>query len=220
LHRVLDPHRVDADAVALVAGHPLATLVTPFDDTIHVSHLPLLLSAEAGQRAVIIGHLARANPHTEALAAGAPSVAVFNGPQAYVSSSWYGARDMAPTWCYMAVHAHGRPRMSPDDGHTLRCVRALVEHLERGRPAEWRITELGEAGIARRVPRIIGFEIPVARLEKRWMLGEGERPSDLTAAIEHLRADHPELVAAIATANDLPDTEHLSSEQRLSGRPH
>lgn len=204
MHRHLDPYRIDADTAALVAGHPLATLVTPFDDTIHVSHLPLLLSAESGERAVIIGHLSRANPHAEALAARAPSVAVFNGPQAYVSSSWYSGRDMAPTWTYMAVHAHGRPTLSADDAHTLRCVRALVEHLEQGRPGEWQITELGEAGTARRVPRIVGFEIPVARAETRWMLGEGERPRDLAAAIDHLRADHPELVAAIAAANDLP----------------
>lgn len=204
MHRALDPFAVDADAAALVARHPLATLVTPFADTIHVSHLPLLLSAAPADRAVVIGHLSRANPHTEALAAGAPSVAMFHGPQGYLSSSWYDGRDMAPTWCYIAVHVHGRPTLSGDDAHTLRCVRALVEHLERDRPGEWRITELGDAGIARRVPRIVGFEIPVTRAEMRWMLGEGERPSDLTAAIEHLRAEQPELVAAIATANGLP----------------
>jgi transcriptional regulator len=214
LHSVLDPCRIDADVAALVAGHPLATLVTPVGDTIHVSHLPLLLSAQPGERAVIVGHLSRANPHTEALAAGAPSVAVFHGPQAYLSSSWYGERDMAPTWCYVAVHAHGRPSLSPDDGHTLRCVRALVEHLERGRPGEWRMAELGGAGIARRVPRIVGFEITVARAEKRWMLGEGERPSDLAAAIEHLRTSQPELVALIAAAHGLPSP---STDGRSSG---
>jgi transcriptional regulator len=151
LHRVLDPYHVDADAAALVAGHPLATLVTPFGDTIHVSHLPLLLSAEAGERAVVIGHLSRANPQTEALAAGAPSVAVFNGPQAYLSSSWHGARDAAPTWCYVAVHVHGRPRLSADDEHTLGCVRALVEHLERGRSGEWRIADR-DAAVAAALP--------------------------------------------------------------------
>jgi transcriptional regulator len=213
LNSVLDPCRIDADVAALVAGHPLATLVTAAGDAIHVSHLPLLLSAGAGERAVIIGHLSRANPHTEALAAGAPSVAVFHGPQAYLSASWYGGREEAPTWCYIAVHAHGRPSLSPDDGHTLRCVRALVEHLERGRPGEWRMSELGGAGIARRVPRIVGFEIPVERAEKRWMLGEGERPSDLAAAIEHLLTDQPELVAAIAAANGLPSP---STHERAS----
>lgn len=210
--RVLDPFHVDADAADLVAGYPLATLVTPFGDTIHVSHLPLLLSAAAGQRAVIIGHLSRANPHAAALAAGAPSVAVFHGPHAYLSASWYEGRDMAPTWTFLAVHAHGRPEMSPDDAHTLRCVRALVEHLERGRPGEWGMGELGPDGVARRVPRIVGFEIPVDRAEMRWMLGEGERPGDLTAAIAHLRAEQPDLVAAIAAANDLPDPDRSDGQ--------
>jgi transcriptional regulator len=203
LHRELDPCHIDEEAAALVAEHPLATLVTPVDDTIHISHLPLLLQARAGERAVVVGHLSRANPQAEALAAGAPTVAVFHGPQAYISASWYEGREMAPTWCYQAVHAHGTPVLSPDDAHTLRCVRMLVEHMERGRPGQWRMDELGEAGVARRVPRIVGFEIPVARAETRWMLGEGERPSDLTAAIAHLRAEQPGLVAAIAAANDL-----------------
>ncbi|TWF80457.1 PaiB family negative transcriptional regulator [Pseudonocardia hierapolitana] len=203
MRRELDPYRIDVEAAALVAAHPLATLVTPFGDTIHISHLPLLLQAQAGERAVVVGHLSRANPHGEALGAGAPTVAVFHGPHAYISASWYEGREMAPTWGYQAVHAHGTPALSPDDAHTLRCVRMLVEHMERGRPGQWRVDELGEAGVARRVPRIVGFEIPVARAETRWMLGEGERPSDLTAAIAHLRAEQPGLVAAIAAANYL-----------------
>lgn len=204
MHGTLDPYDVEPDAVALVAGYPLATLITPFADTIHVSHLPLVLSAHRGERAVIIGHLSRANPHTEALAAGAQSVAVFSGQQAYLSSSWYAVRDMAPTWCYLAAHFHGRPELSPDDAHTLRCVQALVEHAERDRPGQWRMGELGGAGIARRVTKIIGFEIPVASGETRSLLGQGERPTDLLAAIEHVRTDNPELAAAIAASNDLP----------------
>lgn len=204
MHQVLDPHDIAPEAAALVADHPLATLVTPHAGTIHVSHLPLVMAARAGERAVVIGHLSRSNPHARALAAGAPSVAVFSGQQAYLSSSWYAVRDMAPTWCYLAVHLHGEPALSPDDAHTLRCVHALVEHAERGRPGQWRMGELGADGIRRRVGRIVGFEIPVAAAEMRALLGEGERPTDLTAAVERLRADHPELVAAIAAAHDLP----------------
>jgi transcriptional regulator len=204
VHRVLDPLDIAAEAVALVADHPLATLVTPHAGTIHVSHLPLVVAARAGERAVVIGHLARSNPHVGALAAGASSVAVFTGQQAYLSSSWYAVRDMAPTWCYLAVHLHGQPALARDDAQTLRCVQALVEHAERGRPGHWRMGELGGEGIRRRVGRIVGFEIPVATAEMRAMLGEGERPTDLAAAIERLRADQPDLVAAIAAANDLP----------------
>jgi transcriptional regulator len=204
VHRVLDPLDIDAEAVALVAGHPLAALVTPHAGTIHVSHLPLVLATRTGERAVVVGHLSRSNPHARALAEGAASVAVFTGQQAYLSSSWYAVRDMAPTWCYLAVHLHGQPALAVDDAHTLRCVQALVEHAERGRPGPWRMGELGADGIRRRVGRIVGFEIPVATAEVRAMLGEGERPADLTAAIGHLRADQPELVAAIAAAHDLP----------------
>ncbi len=191
---------INLTAAALVAAHPLATLVTPHDGTIHVSHLPLVLSKN---EEVVIGHLSRSNPHTTTLSAGAPSVAIFSGQQAYLSSSWYASRDMAPTWCYLAVHLHGQPTLSPDDAHTLRCVQALVEHAERGRPGAWSMGELGGEGIRRRVGKIVGFEIPVAKAEMRTLLGEGERPADLTTAMERLRHDHPELVAAIAERNGL-----------------
>ena len=207
---VLDPYDIGPDAATLVAGNPLATLVTPHEGTIHVSHLPLVMADSSGERAVVIGHLSRANPHAEALAAGAPSVAVFSGEQAYLSSSWYVERDMAPTWCYLAVHLHGQPTLSPDDAHTLRCVQALVEHAERGRPGQWHMRELGADGIRRRVTKIVGFEMPVAAAEMRTLLGKGERPIDLAAAIERLRHDHPELVATIAAGNGLPlDPENL-----------
>jgi transcriptional regulator len=210
---VLDPYGIAPDAAALVAGHPLATLVTPHEGTIHVSHLPLVMSASSGERAVVIGHLSRAKPHTDALAAGAPSVAVFSGQQAYLSASWYAVRDMAPTWCYLAVHLHGQPTLSPDDAHTLRCVQALVEHAERGRPGQWHMRELGGDGIRRRVTKIVGFEMPVAAAEMHSLLGKGERPTDLAAAIERLRFDHPELVAAIAASNGLPlDPEPLGTD--------
>ncbi|MEJ3653118.1 FMN-binding negative transcriptional regulator [Actinomycetes bacterium KLBMP 9759] len=200
----LDPFDIDPEAKALVAGHPLATLITPHDGRIHISHLPLVLSAAPGTRAVVIGHLSRSNPHTAALAAGAASAVVFSGEQAYLSSSWYAQRDVAPTWCYITVHLHGQPTLSPDDAHTLRCVRTLVEHAERGRPGEWHMRELGGDGIRRRVSAIVGFEIPVAAAELRWMLGETERPADLVTAIEHLRDERPELVSKIAARNGLP----------------
>ncbi|WP_232668217.1 FMN-binding negative transcriptional regulator [Pseudonocardia sp. TRM90224] len=203
MHDVLDPFDIAPAAAALVAAHPLATLITPHEGKIHISHLPLVLSTPPGEQAVIIGHLSRSNPHTAALAAGVPSTAVFSGEQAYLSSSWYSTRDVAPTWCYIAVHLNGQPALSPDDAHTLRCVQALVEHAERGRPGEWRMGELGGAGIRRRVPKIVGFEIPVAAAELRWMMGETERPADLLTAIEHLR-DQPELVVEIAARNGLP----------------
>ena len=113
--------------------------------------------------------------------------------------------------CRVARTGAGWTEPADGSGAELRCTsatapgaQALVEHAERGRAGQWRMGELGGDGIRRRVAKIVGFEIPVASAEMRTLLGAGERPTDLTAAIERLRVEHPELVAAIAERNGLP----------------
>ncbi|RZS40860.1 PaiB family negative transcriptional regulator [Herbihabitans rhizosphaerae] len=179
----------------------MATMVSSHDGQPHVVHLPLVL----GDDGVLIGHLRGNNPYVEVLAAGAPTVAIFTGHHGYVSSSWYPAigRDAAPTWNYTAVHCHGIPVLASDDAHTVRCVAALVEHLEGGRPNRWRMRELGVDGIRRRTPKIIGFEMPVHRTETRRMMSDHERPTDTAAAIAVLADVNPGLAQEMAEEHGL-----------------
>ncbi|HEY1011988.1 MAG TPA: FMN-binding negative transcriptional regulator, partial [Herpetosiphonaceae bacterium] len=98
-----------ATLVAFMQANSFATLVSVIDGAPFASHVPLVVGA-AGETVTISGHLAKANPQAEALAAG-EALAIFTGPHAYVSPANYDRRENVPTWNYIAVHATGRPRL-------------------------------------------------------------------------------------------------------------
>jgi len=94
-----------ATLVAFMRAHSFATLVSVVDGTPFATHLPLVISEESGQ-ILLVGHLAKANPHWRALTA-SDSLVIFQGPHAYISPSLYEKRESVPTWNYIAVHAYG-----------------------------------------------------------------------------------------------------------------
>ena len=104
---------------ALVRAHPFATLVCATADGLNAEHLPLLLAPGAPAATdVLRGHIARANPLWQALESGQEVLAVFQGPQSYVTPSWYPSKRehgrVVPTWNYAVVHAHGRVHFHHD----------------------------------------------------------------------------------------------------------
>jgi transcriptional regulator len=102
----------DADIYSLIEEHPLALLVNNGAIGLVVTNLPLLLDRSGGSKGVLVGHIARANAHVDAIQRlDAPTLAVFQGPYTYVTSRWYPKRDMPPTYYYTAVHCYGRLRL-------------------------------------------------------------------------------------------------------------
>ena len=102
-----------------------------------ISHVPLLLVPGCEPHGTLLGHVARANPHWEALR-GVESIAVFHGPHAYVSPSWYTEPAAAvPTWNYAAIHAHGVAELIEDEAETRAVLDALVHRFEGSRAQPW-----------------------------------------------------------------------------------
>jgi transcriptional regulator len=89
---------------AVIEAHPFATLVSASEGEPRFTHLPLV-AGESGDALVLLGHVARANPHGERLREGDPVVAIFRGPNGYVSPRWYTTREAVPTWNYVAGDA-------------------------------------------------------------------------------------------------------------------
>lgn len=187
----------------LIDATTFATIVSAGPKGLMASHLAFLIERERGEPGILRSHLARANPHAELIEAGQPSLVVFSGPHGYISSSWYPAcpaRDSAPTWNFAVVHCHGRPR-SLDARATARQLLDLVEHLENQRPDRWSVRELGVGGMERRLAKIIGFEIPIERLESKFKMGQDERLQDTNAAIRALTDIDPVLAELMSRHN-------------------
>jgi transcriptional regulator len=186
-----DPATIDA-AHDLIDAVTLATVVTSSPDGMAASHLPVMLDRTRGAQGVLVSHLASANDHAALIAEGHPTLAIIMGPQAYISSSWYpgrpedaGRRNNAPTWNFAVLHVRGRPKPL-DHAATARHIIDLVAHLDRDRPDPWSVAELGPGGMARRMPAILGFEMPIDSLESKFKMGQDEPLADTLAAAAHL----------------------------------
>jgi transcriptional regulator len=186
----------EAQSVAFIERHPFATLVSPGSEPV-VSHLPLVV--RRGPRGlVLVGHVARANSHWRAMDGAAPALAMFLGPHAYVSPTWYAIAPAVPTWNYATVHAHGKPRAIHDAAFTRGALAELVARHEPA-PGGWTIDSLPPDREASLVAAIVAFEMPIEKLEAKFKLGQNRSEADRDGAIAGLeRTGSPEAAALAA----------------------
>src|SRR5437868_2466251 len=152
-------------------------LVSQVDGLPFATHLPFLLDRAAGPHGTLIGHVARANPQWRE-AGGQTALAVFSGPHAYVSPTWYEAEQVVPTWNYVTVHASGRLQIVEDHDALLAIVRDSVRFYEQTMPQPWAFNDSGTFA-DRMLGQIVGFRIEVERIEGKWKLNQNhpaERP--------------------------------------------
>lgn len=180
------PHfRVEdrGELVAFMREHAFATLVSSGDAGLHVSHVPLLVDAE-GEAIRLRGHVARGNAQWEALEGARHVVAIFQGPHAYVSPTWYATHPSVPTWNYAVVHAHGSARLL-DEAELHEVVHELSAKYEAGNSPPWKMSELPAAYTSSMLAMIVGFEIEVARLDGKFKLSQN-RPVEIARVAEQL----------------------------------
>ena len=150
-----------------------------------ITHLPLVL--DRGDRPGaerLLGHVARANPHWRRFDGALPAVAIFRGPHGYVSPSWYPEHPSVPTWNYAVVHVHGAPRVV-GESETREIVHRLIEQYERSRESRW-TPELPPEFLDRELRAIVGFEMPIARLEAKFKLSQNRDAADREGALAGL----------------------------------
>ena len=111
-------------------------LVSQVDGLPFATHLPFLLERTAGPHGTLVGHMARANPQWQE-AGGQTALAIFSGPHAYISPTWYEAEQVVPTWNYTAVHAYGRVQIIEDEDALLEIVQRSVRVYEQAMPQPW-----------------------------------------------------------------------------------
>jgi transcriptional regulator len=152
------------------------------------THLPLVWDGEA----TLLGHVARANPHWRDLAQGAPAIAVFQGPQAYVSPALYASKRehgrVVPTWNYVAVHAEGTAFSEDDPAAKHRIVSLLTDTQEAPRADPWAVTDAPEPFVAAQLRGIVGIRIAVAALTGSWKLSANRSDADRAGVIDGLGA--------------------------------
>lgn len=181
---------------ALMCSHRLATLVTVLDGVPEANHLPLLIDPEPSPRGTLRGHVARANPLWHQ-SGGREVLVIFQGPQAYVTPSWYQSKretgQVVPTWNYAVVHAWG-PLVVHDDREWLRgLVTRLTDQQEAGLRQPWRVDDAPADYLDRMLGAIVGIEIPIDRLVGKWKVSQNRSAADRSGVAEGLLAlDDPQ----------------------------
>ncbi|NRG17826.1 FMN-binding negative transcriptional regulator [Rhizobiales bacterium] len=178
-----------------------AMLVTPADGEIFCSHLPMIL-VEDDEGVRLEGHLARGNPHWRALEGPMPSLAVFHGPQAYISPSWYATKresgKVVPTWAYVAVHAHGSLSAIDEPPQLLDHLAQLTDRNEAGRSDPWSLEDAPDGFIPALSRGIVGVRLSVERLEGSWKLNQHRSDADRIGMIEGLRGEEDHMSRRLA----------------------
>jgi transcriptional regulator len=179
-----------------VEQHSFGLLVTQVDGVPFATHLPFLLERTSGPRGVLVGHMARANPQWRNLQ-GQAVLAIFSGPHAYVSPSWYEASSVVPTWNYTAVHVYGRAEIVEEAGPLLEVVRETVRFYEEAMPQPWPLDESG-AFVERLLSQIVGFRIEIERIEGKRKLSQNHAVERRRKVVEALKRQGGEDAAAVA----------------------
>ncbi|MEQ9152865.1 MAG: FMN-binding negative transcriptional regulator [Parvibaculum sp.] len=184
--------------LALIELEPFGLLATAGDDGVpFATHLPFLVERR-GDEAVLVGHVARANPHWQAFDGARKALAVFQGPHGYISPAWYATSAKVPTWNYIAVHAYGAPRVVDDAGAARKAIAALTARFETGRPDPWEMSSLPAREADKLFTALVVFEMPVVRLEGKWKLGQHMAEEDRLGAVAGLTREGGD--AALADA--------------------
>jgi transcriptional regulator len=176
-----------AELAALMREHPLATLVSWQDGAPTADHVPLEFDAATQ---TLRGHVARANPLWKL--AGQPVLAVFCGPQAYVSPSWYPGKaehhKVVPTWNYTVVHAHGQLRVVDQAPWLHDLVSRLTGHHEAPQSAPWAVRDAPDDFVQTMLRAIVGIEIPVSQLIGKWKMSQNRSEADRSGVARGLAA--------------------------------
>jgi len=204
------PHAFREDRIevqhALIRKHPLGLLITAGPAGLLANLFPFLIDADGAEKGTLRLHMARANPQWRELESIEECLVVFQGPQDYVTPSWYATKratgKVVPTWNYATVHAWGRPRVMNDDGWLRRQIEDLTRSREAQRSAPWAVGDAPEDFVAMQMRAIVGVEIPVSRIEGKWKMSQNRPEADRAGVIAGFRETGGEAIAALVAERD------------------
>lgn len=179
----------------------LATLVTLTADGLIASHVPVLLDPDPAPYGTLLGHLARPNPQAKGAVTGTEALVIFQGPDAYITPSFYETKrqtgKVVPTWNYVAIHAYGPVTFFNDADRLLQVVTRLTDREEGKRASPWAVTDAPADFIEGMLKGIVGFSLPITRLEGKWKMSQNRPAEDRAGVVDGLLADGDAAVAEL-----------------------
>ena len=187
----------------LIREQPLGLLISAGAQGLLANPIPFVLHAGEEHPAVLECHMAIANPQWRDLVDGAEVLIVFQGPQAYVTPSWYPAKrehgKTVPTWNYVVVQARGRAYAENGHEWLMRHLNDLTDHNEAPLEEPWQVSDAPESYVEGMLKGIKGVRIEVSSMAGKWKLSQNRSRADREGVVHGLGAQGGEAahVAAI-----------------------
>lgn len=179
----------------IVDNYPFATLISCSNNTPVISHLPALLETRTPGKAwngngdcecVFSGHLARFNTHCDYLRESPQATLVFNGPNGYISPTWYAEKQLVPTWNYVSIHFHGIVTISDEHEDIKRVVNDLSEYFETSHGTGWQNT-LDAGALDELYRHVSSITFTAERVEAQFKMSQNRSDESLRSLINHFR---------------------------------
>ena len=183
----------DTDALrALIDAHPLGAWVCQSSDGLVANHIPFLLDRSRGASGALLGHVSRGNTVWQQLQGDAQSVVLFQGPQSYITPTWYPSKiehgKVVPTWNYAVAHVHGVARAIHDKDWLLELLTRLTAANEAAMPIPWKVADAPSDFIDRLMGAVVGIEIPIDRIVGKLKVSQDEAVQDRLGTVAGLTA--------------------------------
>lgn len=213
----------------LIRTRPLATLVTLSSGGLDANHVPLILSSGSSPLGTLQGHVARANPVWTEFARDTEALAVFRGPEAYVTPAWYPqgrtSGRVVPTWNYAVAHAYGTLRVVENPVWMRAHLERLTDQSEATFPDPWRVSDAPRAFVDMLLGSIVGIEIDIGRLIGKWKVSQNQTLQTRASIVKGLRssggAEAAEMAALVdGTSAACPRVAQPDSGDRLRHQLH
>lgn len=169
---------------AFISENSFAIMVNHSGSKIAATHIPLLLVKNKSGEDVLLGHISKANSQLKNVDSDNAVMVIFNGPHAYISSSWYDHENV-PTWNYIAVHVYGKVRIIEGD-ELLHALELLVDKFEAGSIHPVSLKTMSADYLQQHVKGIIAFEIKIDRIEAAKKLSQNRDDKNHRLIIEAL----------------------------------
>jgi transcriptional regulator len=198
---------------ALIRAHPFGALVSVGPDGLIANHFPFVVDAATGPLGTLRAHMSRGNAQWKSLGGAGEVLAIFQGPEGYITPSWYESKretgKAVPTWNYVLVHVYGRPRVVEDRDWLARHVAELTDLHEGGREEPWAVSDAPVDFLDGMLKGIVGVEIEITRIEGKWKLSQNRTVADRAGVVEGLNAEGDErslTMAGLVGSAGAPET--------------
>lgn len=179
----------ETEARQIMKAHSWALLTTADEAGAPLcTHLALQWENDGSPHGTLVGHMARANDHWKLFARPAQSLAIFWGPHAYVSPTWYTPGPKVPTWNYVTVHAYGRPEVVEATPAVLMVLTKLAAQYEGTGADAWGLGRLPPGNAAGQTRHIVAFRMKLERIETKLKLSQNRELEDRQRVIARLEA--------------------------------